>query len=165
MVIPSDWKTLDIISILDTDYIYWCFILIYFIYDSFSLYQSLILIFIYLYIYLNFIWKWMCLMLSMINCSRKCLNVKKKRKEKKKAVVVRNVYLFSFLRLFLPSIFPLFFPSVKAEVFIAYFQSGVFIVQIPASFNSSTLAKKCCYCFPKVQTGFYCLLGPLCKRL
>lgn len=98
----------------------------------------------------------------LLKKASKCL---KKKMKRKKAVVVRNVSLFSFLRLFLPSVFPLFFPSVKAEVFIAYFQWGDFIVQIPASFNSSTLAKKCCYCFPKVQTGFYCLLGPLCKRL
>ncbi len=41
----------------------------------------------------------MCLMLSVINCSRKCPTVKKT--EKKKAV--RNVYLFSFF-MTLPSL-------------------------------------------------------------
>jgi len=52
------------------------------------------------------------------------------KKKKKKSCSREECLSVFLLRLFLPFIFsPV---SVNAEVFIAYFQSGVFIVQIPA---------------------------------
>lgn len=89
----------------------------------------------------------------------------KKKKKRKKLLPWGMFICFPFYDFSFPPFLLFFPPSVKAEVFIAYFQLGVFIVQIPASFNSSTLAKKCCYCFPTLQTGCYCLLGPLCKNV
>ncbi len=59
----------------------------------------------------------MCLMLSVINCSRKCPTVKKT--EKKKAV--RNVYLFSFF-MTLPS---LHFPFSEGRKYLLHTFSGV----------------------------------------
>lgn len=161
------WRTLGIISILDTIFLLMFYFNILYLLEFFSVSELnfIIYLFIYIYIYLHFIWK--------MNVSDAFYDqlLKKVSKWLKKKWKEKSCSREECLSVFLFTTFPylhfssFFHPSVKAEVFIAYFQLGVFIVQRPESFNSSTFAKKFCYCFPKLQSGWYCLLGPLCKRL